>query len=210
MSSFKKGGMFVLSSPSGAGKTTLVKKITRNKNFSVSISHTTRSPRPNEKNGKDYFFTSKKNFKKLIKNKKFLEHAKVFDNYYGSSKDFVYKELKKGNNIVFDIDWQGTRQIRNKNLNFNLLTIFILPPSKKELANRLLKREKKNLNIVKKRMKGFKKDLSRWMEYDLVVINDDLNKCYKDILSIIMSEKKGLGYKQNMDKIKSKIQELVK
>ena len=190
MSSFKKGGMFILSSPSGAGKTTLVKKITRNKNFSVSISHTTRSPRPNEKNGKDYFFTSKKNFKKLIKNKKFLEHAKVFDNYYGSSKDFVYKKLKKGNNIVFDIDWQGTRQIRNKNLNFNLLTIFILPPSKKELANRLLKREKKNLNTVQKRMKGFKKDLSRWIEYDLVLINDDLNKCYKRIMLAIKNDKK--------------------
>ena len=150
MSSFKKGGMFILSSPSGAGKTTLVKKIISNKNFLVSISHTTRSPRPNEKNGKDYFFTSKKNFKKLIKNKKFLEHAKVFDNYYGSSKDFVYKKLKKGNNIVFDIDWQGTRQIRNKNLKFNLLTIFILPPSKKELLNRLLKREKKKYDNCSK------------------------------------------------------------
>ena len=190
MSSFKKGGMFVLSSPSGAGKTTLVKKIISNKNFLVSISHTTRSPRPNEKNGKDYFFTSKKNFKKLIKNKKFLEHAKVFDNYYGSSKDFVYKKLKKGNNIVFDIDWQGTRQIRNKNLKFNLLTIFILPPSKKELLNRLLKREKKNMTTVQKRMKGFKKDLSRWIEYDLVVINDDLNKCYKRIMLAIKDSKK--------------------
>ena len=190
MSSFKKGGMFVLSSPSGAGKTTLVKKIISNKNFLVSISHTTRSPRPNEKNGKDYFFTSKKNFKKLIKNKKFLEHAKVFDNYYGSSKDFVYKKLKKGNNIVFDIDWQGTRQIRNKNLKFNLLTIFILPPSKKELLNRLLKREKKNMITVQKRMKGFKKDLSRWIEYDLVVINDDLNKCYKRIMLAIKDSKK--------------------
>ena len=190
MSSFKKGGMFVLSSPSGAGKTTLVKKIISNKNFLVSISHTTRSPRPNEKNGKDYFFTSKKNFKKLIKNNKFLEHAKVFDNYYGSSKDFVYKKLKKGNNIVFDIDWQGTRQIRNKNLKFNLLTIFILPPSKKELLNRLLKREKKNMTTVQKRMKGFKKDLSRWIEYDLVVINDDLNKCYKRIMLAIKDSKK--------------------
>ena len=182
--------MFILSSPSGAGKTTLVKKIISNKNFLVSISHTTRSPRPNEKNGKDYFFTSKKNFKKLIKNKKFLEHAKVFDNYYGSSKDFVYKKLKKGNNIVFDIDWQGTRQIRNKNLKFNLLTIFILPPSKKELLNRLLKREKKNMTTVQKRMKGFKKDLSRWIEYDLVVINDDLNKCYKRIMLAIKDSKK--------------------
>ena len=190
MSGFKKGGLFILSSPSGAGKTTLVKKITRNRNFSVSISHTTRLPRPNEKNGKDYFFTSKNNFKKLIKNKKFLEHAKVFDNYYGSSKDFVIDKLKTGNNVVFDIDWQGTRQIRNKKLNYKLLSIFILPPSRKELLKRLLKREKKNLKTVNKRMKSFKKDLSRWVEYDFVVINDDLNKCYNKIMLAIKKNKK--------------------
>ena len=190
MSGFKKGGLFILSSPSGAGKTTLVKKITRNRNFSVSISHTTRLPRPNEKNGKDYFFTSKNNFKRLIKNKKFLEHAKVFDNYYGSSKDFVIDKLKTGNNVVFDIDWQGTRQIRNKKLNYKLLSIFILPPSRKELLKRLLKREKKNLKTVNKRMKSFKKDLSRWVEYDFVVINDDLNKCYNKIMLAIKKNKK--------------------
>lgn len=190
MSGFKKGGLFILSSPSGAGKTTLVKKITRNRNFSVSISHTTRLPRPYEKNGKDYFFTSKNNFKKLIKNKKFLEHAKVFDNYYGSSKDFVIDKLKTGNNVVFDIDWQGTRQIRNKKLNYKLLSIFILPPSRKELLKRLLKREKKNLKTVNKRMKSFKKDLSRWVEYDFVVINDDLNKCYNKIMLAIKKNKK--------------------
>ena len=143
MSSFKKGGMFILSSPSGAGKTTLVKKISKNRNFLVSVSHTTRQPRPNEEDGKDYYFISKSNFKKLIKKNEFLEHAKVFDNYYGSSKNLVFKELRKGKNIVFDIDWQGTRQIRNKKLNYKLLTIFILPPSKKELLKRLEKREKK-------------------------------------------------------------------
>ena len=189
MSSPKKGGMFILSSPSGAGKTTLVKKISKNKNFSVSISHTTRTPRPNEKDGKDYFFTSKNLFKKLIKKKKFLEHAKVFDNYYGSSKDLVIKKLKQGKNIVFDIDWQGTRQIRNKKLNYQLKTFFILPPSKKELQKRLIKREKKNMKTVKKRMKEFKKDLSRWKEYDYVVINDDIKKCYKKIMDIIKKNK---------------------
>ena len=197
MSSFKKGGIFILSSPSGAGKTTLVKKIIKNKNFSVSISYTTRSPRSNEKNGKDYFFISKNNFKKLIKNKKFLEHAKVFDNYYGSSKELVIEELKKGKNVVFDIDWQGTRQIRNKKLNYNFLTSFILPPSKKELINRLNKREKKNFKTVKKRMKEFKKDLSRWKEYDLVVINDDLNKCYKKIMTAIKKNKE-VKYNKNI------------
>ena len=190
MSSFKRGGMFILSSPSGAGKTTLVKKITKNKNFSVSISHTTRLPRPNEKNGKDYYFTSKNHFKKLIKKGRFLEHAKVFDNFYGSSKDLVIDKLHKGRNVVFDIDWQGARQIRNKNLNYKLLSIFILPPSKSELLKRLLKREKKNMKTVQKRMKGFKKDLSRWKEYDLVVINDDLNKCYIKIMKAIKSDNK--------------------
>ena len=185
MSSFKKGGMFIFSSPSGAGKTTLVKKISKNKNFSVSVSHTTRQPRPNEKNGKDYYFTSKGKFKKLIKKGEFLEHAKVFDNYYGSSKYLVIEKLKKGKNIIFDIDWQGTRQIKNKKLNYKLITIFILPPSKNELLKRLIKREKKNMKTVKKRMKEFKKDLLRWKEYDYIVINDDLNICYKKIMRII-------------------------
>ena len=188
MPSFKKGGMFILSSPSGAGKTTLVKKIVRNKNYSVSISHTTRFPRPTEKNGKDYYFVSKNKFKKLIKKREFLEHAKVFDNYYGSSKKLVIEKLNKGKNIIFDIDWQGTRQIRNKNLKYKLVTIYILPPSKKELLNRLNKREKKNLKTVKKRMKEFKKDLSKWKEYDYVVINDNLNVCYKKIMSVIKSK----------------------
>ena len=190
MSSLKKGGMYILSSPSGAGKTTLVRKISKNKNFSVSISHTTRSPRFNEKNAKDYFFISKNNFKKLIKRGEFLEHAKVFDNYYGSSKALVTEKLKKGKNIVFDIDWQGTRQIRNKKLKYKLLTIFVLPPSKKELVKRLIKREKKNLKTVKKRMNGFKKDLLKWKEYDYVVINDDLQICYNKIMKVIKSKNK--------------------
>ena len=181
--------MFILSSPSGAGKTTLVKKISKNKNFSVSISHTTRTPRPTEKNGKDYFFISKNNFKKLIKKDEFLEHAKVFDNYYGSSKNLVIDKLKKGKNVVFDIDWQGTRQIRNKKLNYKLLTIFILPPSKKELFTRLMKRENKNMKTVKKRMKAFKKDLLKWKEYDYVFINDDLNTCFKNIINLIKKNK---------------------
>ena len=199
MSSFKKGGMFILSSPSGAGKTTLVKKIIKNKNFSVSVSHTTRPPRPSEKNGKDYFFISKNNFKKLIKNGKFLEHARVFDNYYGSSKELIIKKLKKGINIVFDIDWQGTRQIRNKNLDYKLLTIFILPPSKKELMKRLIKRENKNMKTVQKRMKNFRKDLSKWKEYDHVVINDDLNACYNKIMKSIKSNNK-LDFDKNIIK----------
>ena len=190
MSSFKKGGIYILSSPSGAGKTTLVKKISKNKNFSVSVSHTTRPPRPNEKNGKDYFFVSKNKFKKLIKQNKFLEHAKVFGNYYGSSKDLVVNQLKVGKNVLFDIDWQGTRQIRNQKLNYKLKTFFILPPSKKELHRRLEKREKKNIKTVSKRMKEFKKDLSKWKEYDFVVINDNLNLCYKKVMNEIKNNLK--------------------
>ena len=190
MSSFKKGGMYIFSSPSGAGKTTLVKKISTNKNYSVSISHTTRTARPNEKNGRDYFFISKNKFKKLIQKGQFLEHAKVFNNYYGSSKNTVIKKLDAGKNIIFDIDWQGTRQIRNKKLKYKLLTVFILPPSKQELLKRLKKRERNNIKTVKKRMKGFKRDLLKWKEYDYVVINDDLNKCYNNIIKIIKSKNK--------------------
>ena len=188
MSSFNKGGMFILSSPSGAGKTTLVKKISKNKNYFTSISHTTRLPRPHEKDGKDYYFISKNHFKKLIKKGQFLEHAKVFDNYYGSSKKKVIQKLREKKNVLFDIDWQGTRQIRNKKLNYRLITIFILPPSKKELLKRLTKRENKNVKTVKKRMKEFKKDLSKWKEYDYVVINDDLKNCYKEILNVIKNK----------------------
>ena len=206
MSSFKKGGIYILSSPSGAGKTTLVKKIAKNKNFLISVSHTTRPPRPKEKNGVDYYFTSKNNFKKLIKKKKFLEHAKVFNNYYGSSKALVTEKLKRGKNVVFDIDWQGTRQIRNKKLNYKLLTIFILPPSKKELINRLNRRESNNTRIVKKRMKGFKKDLSRWIEYDYVVINDNLKKCYNNILKVIKNKNKPSF---NQDYIKKHVKNLL-
>ena len=206
MSSFNKGGMFILSSPSGAGKTTLVKKISKNKNYFTSISHTTRLPRPHEKDGKDYYFISKNHFKKLIKKGQFLEHAKVFDNYYGSSKKKVIQKLREKKNVLFDIDWQGTRQIRNKKLKYRLITIFILPPSKKELLKRLTKRENKNVKTVKKRMKEFKKDLSKWKEYDYVVINDDLKNCYKEILNVIKNKNQPIYDK---DFIKKHIKKLI-
>ena len=189
MSKKNEGIIVILSSPSGAGKTTLVKKISKENNFQISISHTTRKPRFNEIHGKDYFFVTDLEFQNLILNNKFLEYAKVFNHYYGSSKDVIINKLNKGQNIIFDIDWQGTRQIRNKNLNYKLFTIFILPPTKKELLNRLIKREKKNMKTVKKRMKGFNKDLSKWKEYDYVVINDDLKICYKKIMQVIKKKK---------------------
>ena len=126
----------------------------------------------------------------MINEKKFLEYAKVFNNFYGSSKNLVINKLNKGKNVIFDIDWQGTRKIKEKKLDYNLLTIFILPPSKDELIKRLIKREKKNLLTVNQRMKEFKKDLLRWKEYDFVVINDDLSRCYNEIMKVIKSKKK--------------------
>ena len=148
MAEKKAGVIVIISSPSGAGKTTLVKKISKRNKFSISISHTTRKPRAKEKNGKDYYFVNNEKFKKLIKNKKLLEYAKVFKNYYGSYKKTVIDKLNKGENIIFDIDWQGTKQIKKKRLKYKIITIFILPPSKKELFNRLLKRDQKDKKIA--------------------------------------------------------------
>ena len=184
--SLKKDGIIViLSSPSGAGKTTLVKKIAQENNFKISISHTTRKPRTNETNGKDYFFTSEEEFKNLIKNEEFLEYAKVFGNFYGSSKSQVLENLNKGENVIFDIDWQGTEQIKNQKLNYKLVTFFILPPSKSELFNRLKNRDMKDKNIVEERMKQFNEDIKHWESYDFVVVNEDLEKCYKEIIGFI-------------------------
>ena len=185
MSLRKDGIVVVLSSPSGAGKTTLVKKIAQENNFRISISYTTRKPRTNEVNGKDYFFTSEEEFKNLIKNKEFLEYAKVFENYYGSSKSQVFENLNKGENVIFDIDWQGTEQIKKHKLNYKLITFFILPPSKSELFNRLKNRDMKDKSIVEKRMKQFNEDIKHWKNYDFVVINDDLEKCYNEIVKFI-------------------------
>tara|TARA_B100001540_G_scaffold100615_1_gene90511 strand:- start:10 stop:642 length:633 start_codon:yes stop_codon:yes gene_type:complete len=185
MSLRKDGIVVVLSSPSGAGKTTLVKKIAQENNFRISISYTTRKPRTNEVNGKDYFFTSEEEFKNLIKNKEFLEYAKVFENYYGSSKSQVFENLNKGENVIFDIDWQGTEQIKKHQLNYKLITFFILPPSKSELFNRLKNRDMKDKSIVEKRMKQFNEDIKHWKNYDFVVINDDLEKCYNEIVKFI-------------------------
>ena len=190
MAEKKAGIIVILSSPSGAGKTTLVKKISSRNSYNISISHTTRKPRVNEKDGKDYFFINNQKFKNLIKKKKFLEHAKVFKNYYGSLKETVINNLKKGENVIFDIDWQGTKQIKNKKLNYKIITIFILPPSKKELFKRLLKREKKDKKIASERMKQFKDDVMHWKDYDFTVINDKIEKCYKQIISYIKKQKK--------------------
>ena len=185
MSVNNDGIIVILSSPSGAGKTTLVKEISKKKNYKISISHTTRNPRANETNGKDYFFVNDNEFKNLIETEKFLEYAKVFNHYYGSSKKVVFDQLKKGNNVIFDIDWQGTQQIKNRKLSYKILTIFILPPSKEELYKRLLNRDKNNKEIANERMKQFNIDVLNWREYDHVVINDNLDNCYNEIIKFI-------------------------
>ena len=185
MSGNNEGTIVILSSPSGAGKTTLVNEISKKNNFQISISHTTRKPRSNETDGKDYYFVSHTEFKNLIDEDKFLEYAKVFQNYYGSSKDVVFKKLNNGENVIFDIDWQGTQQIRNQKLNYKIITIFILPPSRDELYNRLLNRDRNDVKIAKERMTKFNEDVLHWKDYDFVVINDDLRNCYKKIIKFI-------------------------
>lgn len=209
MSSVKDGTMIILSSPSGAGKTTLTKKISAKDNFTVSISHTTRPPRTNEINGKDYIFVDKDDFNQLIKNNQFLEHAEVFKNFYGSGKEKVYEELNNGKNVVFDIDWQGTEQIKKKKLNYKLITFFILPPSKKVLLDRLIKRDLKDEKIVNERMKQFEKDLQQWRNYDYVVINDDLEKCYNQITSIINENLNNEKVNYNLKNIEDHINSLL-
>ena len=209
MSSTEDGIMVVLSSPSGAGKTTLVKLLSQKKNFNISISHTTRKPRANEKNGKDYYFVNEVKFKELIDNNEFLEHAKVFNNFYGTSKSAVIEKLEKGNNVIFDIDWQGTELIKKKNLKFKLITFFILPPSKKVLFDRLSNRDMKDKLIVEERMREFNKDLLHWKNYNYVVINDNLEKCFEEISSLINSDIDGNINSYDKDFIKKHIDKLI-
>ena len=188
MSIKKDGIMVILSSPSGAGKTTLVKLLSKNKNFNISVSHTTRKPRINEIQDEDYFFVDHKKFQTLIKNEEFLEYAKVFNHLYGTTRTPVIEKLEKGKNVIFDIDWQGADQIKNKKLNYKLITFFVLPPSKKVLFDRLSNRDMKDKLIVEERMKEFSRDVLHWINYDYVVINDNLDDCYLKITNLIEAE----------------------
>ena len=188
MPSKKDGVMIVLSSPSGAGKTTLVKKLSEKDNYEISISHTTRQPRLNENQNEDYFFVSEDEFKRLIKNEEFLEYAKVFNNFYGTTRTPVINNLNKGKNVLFDIDWQGADQIKNKKLDYKLITFFILPPSKEVLFERLSNRHINDKTIAKERINQFERDVLHWINYDYVVINDDLNKCFLKINNLIEAE----------------------
>ena len=188
MPSEKDGVMIILSSPSGAGKTTLVKKLSEKNNFEISISHTTRQPRLNENQNEDYFFVDKLEFKRLIKNEEFLEYAKVFNNFYGTTRTPVINKLNKQKNVLFDIDWQGADQIKNKKLDYKLITFFILPPSKEILFERLSNRHMKDKLIVDQRMQQFERDVLHWINYDYVVINDELKNCYLKIKNLINAE----------------------
>ena len=206
----RRAMMFVLSSPSGVGKTTLTKKLAKNNtNFVISISHTTRVPRPSEINGKDYYFVNKKEFDSLIKGNNFYEYAKIFDNYYGTLKETVLKYLSLGKDVLFDIDWQGTQQLQ-KIKGLSLVAFFILPPNIQVLKSRLSNRHKGQEKLIEERMKKFNEEMSHWKEYDYVVVNDDLEECYNKILNIIRSEIKGVSQTQNLGEIAKMVKELIK
>ena len=184
----EKNIMVILSSPSGAGKTTITKKIQQKyQSFKISVSHTTRKPRPNEVDGVDYYFVSQEKFKKLIKEDKFYEYAKIFDNYYGTSKKSVDSTIKN-NDIIFDIDWQGTKQL-SKFKNLKLIKIYIVPPNKEELKKRLIKRNQDSPSEVERRFKAYDQDIKHWKDYDYVIINENLEDCYKQIEKIILKNK---------------------
>ena len=208
MPSMSEGIMVILSSPSGAGKTTLVKLLSERKGFVTSISHTTRTPRSNEVNGKDYFFVNKDKFEEMIKNNEFLEYAKVFNNFYGTTKSNIFNELNEGNNVIFDIDWQGTNQIISQKLKNRLLTFFILPPSREELFKRLSNRDMKDKLIAEERMKQFDRDVLHWKDYNYVIINNNLEVCYRQISEHIDCEISNKKSDYEIDLIKRHIKKL--
>ncbi len=181
--------MVILSSPSGVGKTTLSKKIQQKyHSFEISVSHTTRPPRSNEIDGVDYHFVSKKKFENLISENKFYEYAKIFENYYGTLKENV-DSLIKTNDILFDIDWQGTKQL-SKFKNLKLIKIYLITDSKNELKKRLIKRNQNTKQEVEKRFESFDEDIKHWNDYDYILINENLETCFKQIETIIKNSKK--------------------
>ena len=184
----KKNIMIILSSPSGVGKTTLTKKIQQKyQSFKISVSHTTRKPRSNEIDGIDYHFVSEKEFKKLINEEKFYEYAKIFENYYGTLKKTVDEDIIT-NDIIFDIDWQGTKQL-SKFKNLELIKIYLITENKEELKKRLIKRNQNSDEEIKKRFKSFDEDIKHWNDYDYILINKNLEACFKQIENIIHTHK---------------------
>ena len=191
MSHDVKNIMVILSSVSGVGKTTITKKIQQKyQSFKISVSHTTRKPRPNEVDGVDYHFISKEKFESLIKKKEFYEYAKIFDNYYGTHKKTV-DELIKTNDIIFDIDWQGTQQL-SKFKNLSLIKIYLIPPDKQELKKRLVKRNQDSPEEVERRFNAYDNDIQYWKDYDYIITNENLEKCYKQIERIISNHKNNI------------------
>ncbi len=189
MSNDSNNIMVILSSPSGAGKTTITKKIQQKyHSFKISVSHTTRKPRQNEVDGVDYFFVKNEEFKKLVDEGKFYEYAKIFDNYYGTLKKNV-DDLIKNNDIIFDIDWQGNKQL-SKFKNLKLIKIFLIPPNKEELKKRLIKRNQDSPEELDRRFKAFDADVQHWNDYDYILINENLENCYHQIEKIISPHKK--------------------
>lgn len=186
----RKGLMLVLSSPSGAGKTSICKKILETeKNLVMSISYTTRPKRKSEENGKDYFFVKKKKFDELQEKNFFVESALVFDHFYGTPKNFIENNIRKGKDILFDIDWQGAQKLVDYSKN-DVVSIFVLPPSNKILLERLKKRNEDSDEIVKKRMSKAKSEISHWIEYDYIIINHDISKSADEVKSILFAERK--------------------
>ena len=208
MPSENDGVMIVLSSPSGAGKTTLASMLSKIDNYEISISHTTRQPRPNEINNEDYYFVNEDEFKRLINNQEFLEYAKVFSNFYGTTRTPVIDKLNKGKNVLFDIDWQGADQIKNKKLDYKLVTFFILPPSKEVLFERLSNRDMKDKLIAEERMKQFGRDVLHWINYDYVVINDNIDNCYSKITNLINAEISNGSKDYDLEYIRNHVEKL--
>ena len=183
--------MVILSSPSGAGKTTLTKKIQQKyQNFKVSVSYTTRTPRTNEVDGVDYFFVSNKEFENLIEKKAFYEYAKIFGNYYGTLKKNV-DQIFLSNDIIFDIDWQGTKQL-SQFKNLKLIKIFLITDSKKELKTRLISRNQNTKEEIDYRFRSYEEDIKHWKDYDYIIINKNLDNCFQQIESIININKKDI------------------
>ena len=185
----KRGLILILSSPSGAGKTTLAKKIERSdRNFKISVSYTTRTPRTNEVDGVDYNFVTIKKFQELASQDKFLEQAKVFGNYYATLKGPIEDNLANGIDYLFDIDWQGTEQVKKK-LPLDIVSVFILPPSIDDLESRLKKREEQNKELINQRMKMAKDEIRHWKDYKYIVVNKDVENCFEQITKIIKIER---------------------
>ena len=193
MRGYDQNIMVILSSPSGVGKTTLTKKIQQKYHtFKISVSHTTRLPRSNEVDGVDYHFINHDKFQDLIKNEKLYEFAKIFGNYYGTSKDNVDTTIKT-NDILFDIDWQGTKQL-DKFKHLKLIKIFLITSKKSDLKNRLEKRNQNTREELEKRLNSFEEEIKHWKDYDYIIINENLETCFKQIENIILNNKKSFTF----------------